>query len=221
MPRCPTSLPRRSRYALLAAALAGCTPYAVHNTARPLYPGERSVRTIVTIVPGGAELRSSGGSTERSAAVPTLDSELRNGLDDRSDIGMRLNAGSGLIVSWKRRLDGRTIDAGAATAVLLGAGIVNLGNHAHFEATLIHSAQERRTVVPYGGLRAIQVAPMSVGAVHDRPTLGGFAGARLETLLDGANFELGVFYDRSALGMRRGDLVIVPSLSFARSPFRR
>ena len=81
---------------------------------------------------------------------------------------------------------------------MVGGGLVNWGEHAHLEATLITSAAESR-FTPYGGIRAMQVFPLNKGAVHDSPTLGGFIGARLGTRTAGISPELGVFYDNSAL----------------------
>jgi hypothetical protein len=102
---------------------------------------------------------------------------------------------------------------------------VNLGEHAHFEFTLLASGWDpqrspgaldtvpRRLLVPYGGIRLMQVAPLNADAVHDRPTLGGFFGVRIGSTDFGISPEVGVFYDHSALGVRRGDLVVVPAIS--------
>jgi hypothetical protein len=195
--------------ASLALLLGACTPYAVATTARPLARGERSFTQMLTVVPGGA--RFAGDSS--TVAVPGIDFEQRIGLDDRTDIGVRIPTLSGAIVTWKRRLDAPSSRAGRATALLLGGGIVNLGQHAHLEATLVTSGDEASTVVPYGGLRALQVIPIASEAVSDSPTIGGFGGVRFGDRDGGVSLELGVFYDRSALKLRRGDLVIVPSVS--------
>jgi hypothetical protein len=204
-PRC------RSLAPLMAVAFAGCTPYAVHTSARPLQEGDRSRSMIVSVVPGGARIDED--STQESIALPSFDVDWRYGLDDRSDIGFRLNTASGGIVTWRRRLDGPSSRPTTATALMLGAGLVNFGQHAHVEATLIRSGREGGSVVPYGGLRAIQIAPLSSTAVHDRPTLGAFGGARFGGAAARIGVEVGVFYDRSALGLRRNDFVVVPSFS--------
>jgi hypothetical protein len=196
--------------ALLALSLAACTPYSVHTTARPLAVGERSTSMVFSVVPGGI----ADDSSRTSLAVPSIDLERRFGLDDRSDVGLRINSLSGAIVSYKRRLDGPTSAPTAATALLIGAGFVNWGQHAHVEATLIRSGAERASIVPYGGLRIIQIAPLTSVAPHDAPTIGAFGGTRLGSRDGGVTIEVGAFYDRSALKMRRGDFVIVPSISW-------
>ena len=96
-----------------------------------------------------------------------------------------------------------------------GAGIVNMGEHAHFEASLLASGPEN-TITPYGGLRVMQVAPMSRGAVHDSPTIGAFFGIKMGDEL-AITPEVGIFHDRSALGIRSGSLIIVPSISISRT----
>ncbi|HYW51246.1 MAG TPA: hypothetical protein VE861_11600, partial [Gemmatimonadaceae bacterium] len=113
-----------------------------------------------------------------------------------------------------RRLDGPSDKDGAATALMLGGGFVNMGQHAHVEATLITSGREGRSFTPYAGIRGLQVMPLSTTAPRDKPTIGGFGGVRLGDRDGGVSVELGVFYDRSALGLRRNDLVVVPSIGF-------
>jgi hypothetical protein len=211
----------RSLTALLLLVLpplsTACTPYAVATTARPLAPGERSRSQIFTVVPGG--LRSPDDSS--SVAVPSIDLERRFGLDERSDLGVRIPSFSGVVVTYKRRLDGLTEKPGAATGLMVGGGFVNFGQHAHLEATLIRSGSETGRTVPYGGLRALQVIPLSSTAPNDSPTLGAFGGLRFGNENGGITTELGVFYDRSALKMRRGDLVVVPSISVHGGVLRR
>ena len=204
---------RASSTALLIVAglLAACTPYMVATTARPLAAGERSTTQLFSVVPGGASLRadSAGGAV----SMPNYDREHRWGLNERADLGVRVNAGSGLIVTHKRRLGPSLAESGAASALLLGGGLVNLGQHAHVEATWVVSGGETGTVVPYGGVRALQVIPLSRSAVRDTPTAGVYGGTRFGSRDGGVSLELGVFYDRSALGLRRNDLVIVPSIN--------
>ncbi len=199
---------------LALSLLAGaCTPYAVATTARPLAKGERSKASIFSLVRGGLEY-SSDSSSSGSVAVPMFDMERRFGLDERSDFGARITSFSGVVMTYKRRLDGVSDKPGAGTALMIGGGVVNWLEHAHLEATLIRSGDEARSAVPYGGLRAIQVIPISSTAVSDTPTLGGFGGLRMGARDGGVSLELGVFYDRSALKMRRGDVVVVPSVTF-------
>ena len=203
--------------AVAVSAATACTPYAVHTTAQPLLKGEQTTGNIVTVVPKGARVNDSV-----SKAMPSFDWERRRGLDDRSDVGLRINSFSGAIVSYKRRLDGATLKQSRATAILVGAGFVNAGEHAHGEITLITSAGDStRSTMPYGGVRLIQIMPLSTNAVSDKPTIGVFGGTRLGGRDGGISLELGVFYDRSALGMRRNDLVIVPSIAFQGLSFKQ
>ncbi|MES2524965.1 MAG: hypothetical protein V4617_19870 [Gemmatimonadota bacterium] len=198
-----------------------CTPYTVHSSARPLAQGESRRTSMFFVVPGGAKFESDSGGGSASAALPGYDIEQRYGLDDRSDVGLRITTVSGAIVSYKRRLDGPSDKDSRATALMLGGGFVNLGQHAHFEATLITSGREGRSFTPYGGIRALQVVRMSTDVPNDKPTLGGFGGVRFGDNAAGISLELGVFYDRSALGLRRNDVVIVPSVSFSGGALRR
>ncbi len=200
---------------LAFVVLAGaCTPYAVSTTAVPMARGEGQRTTTLGIVPGGAEWSGdSSGRRKGSIAMPSLDVEQRVGLDDRSDWGVRIPTASGVIVSYKRRLDGPTNRDARATAIMVGAGFVNFAQHAHGEVTLITSGRESASVVPYGGVRAIQVVPMSSTSVKDTPTLGAFAGLKAGGRNRGLSAELGVFYDRSALGLRSNSFVVVPSFA--------
>jgi hypothetical protein len=205
---------------LLPLALAGaCTPYTVAGTARPLARGERQRTSMFFVVPAGAKFAADSGTS--STAVPGFDVEQRFGVDDRSDVGLRITTMSGAVVSYKRRLDGPSDKEGTATALMLGGGFVNLFQHAHLEATLLTSGRDGGSVTPYGGLRAIQVIPLSSEAPKDTPTLGAFGGARFGSRNGGISVELGVFYDRSALGLRRNDVVIVPSVSLHGGSVRR
>lgn len=209
--------------ALPFVALVGaCTPYAVSTTAVPMARGEGQRTTTLGIVPGGAEWSGDSSDTRRgSITMPSLDVEQRMGLDDRSDWGVRIPTASGVIVSYKRRLDGPTTRDARATAVMVGAGFVNFAQHAHGEVTLITSGRESASVVPYGGVRAIQVVPMSSTSVKDTPTIGAFAGLKAGGRNRGLSAELGVFYDRSALGLRSNSFVVVPSFALHGDIFKR
>lgn len=195
----------------LVASLAStaCIPYAVGSTARTVPEGKSVRSSTAFIVPGAFE--QEGDSTTTS--MPGVDTEWRVGLSDRSDVGVRVPSWSGAVVNYKRRLDTATGDSSAAVSLLVGGGIVNWGEHAHFEASLIASAREDRNVVPYGGLRIMQVAPLSSDAVNDSPTAGGFFGVRFGKASEGFSPEIGIFYDKSALGIRERDFIIVPSVT--------
>jgi hypothetical protein len=191
--------------------LAGCIPFTVGSTARPVAPGEMMRSMSFYSVPNSfAELDSA-----RSYPRAGMDSEIRYGLDDRSDLGLRIPSFSGAIINYKRRLNGATADPGMAVAFLGGAGLVNLGDHAHFEVSLLASGEENE-FTPYGGIRAMQVVPISQGAVKDSPTLGGFFGIRIGARDYAISPEIGVFHDHSALGIRKGNIIVVPSITMSR-----
>ncbi len=201
----------------LALLLSGCLPYSVGQTASTLAPGERAVSATMQFVPLG-EHRSDPEDpyydpyAQGGTVLPQLDATARFALDDRTDATARLIGGSGVSVAVKRRLTGAD-PLGPGSALVGGLGVVNLGLHAHLEAAYIVSGDERATVVPFGGLRAIQTIPLQAGAVSDRPTLGVFLGARLGSLDFGVSPEIGVFYDPSALGLRERDIIVVPSVT--------
>lgn len=201
---------RSSVLALASVALlaAGCLPYTVASTARPVPKGERVRTGTVYFIPNGVQMEGD------SAALPLrgADAEVRYGIDGRADWGFRFTSGSGVVLSYKRLL-GEPSPRGAAVALEGSGGIVNFGEHAMVGATLLASGQESTQFTPYGGLRVIQVAPLSAGAVHDAPSVGAFVGARLGRRDRGVSPELGVFYDPSALHIRRGNLLFVPSVS--------
>ncbi len=155
---------------------------------------------MLAVVPRGAEWSNdSSKSRSESVALPSLDVEQRVGLDERSDIGLRVNAFSGVIVWYKRRLDGPTNRDTHATAIMVGAALLDFVQHMHGEVTLITSGRECAPVVRYGGVRVIQVPPLSSAAVHDAPTIGAFTGLKMGgRLLGGVSRAEGVLRSLSA-----------------------
>jgi hypothetical protein len=200
---------------------AGCIPLTVGSTAQPVPVGTTVRSTSVYVVPNSFDDTASARSYPRYGVDP----EARFGLDDRSDIGVRAPNFSGIVANYKRRLNGLSNAPGRAVSIMLGGGFVNWGDHAHVEATLITSGADNDRFTPYGGIRAMQVFPLSRGAVHDTPTFGGFFGARIGTRDAGISPELGVFVDRSALGIRNGSILFVPAITihgdFGRSLYSR
>jgi hypothetical protein len=201
--------------ALLAAvaSTSACVPYTVGTSAHPVAAGETTRATSYYFIPNA--VRTPGDTV--AAPLYGADFELRHGLDARSDVGVRLLP-AGVAVNYKRRLGQDTSRTRPAVAFMTGAGIVNAGEHAHFEATLIASGRQGGTLTPYGGLRAMQVVPITRGAVHDSPTAGLFGGLRIG---DGdfiISPEIGVFYDRSALHVRSADVIVVPAVTLERGP---
>lgn len=200
--------------ALASALTTACIPYAVGSTARTVPAGDHVRTTTAFFIPNGFESKSESAAL----SIPGLDAEARFGIDQRSDWGVRVPSWSGVVLNYKRRLDAvpaaAAADTGVALSVLTGAGFVNWGEHAHFELTLLASGREDRKAVPYGGVRVMQVVPLNSSAPSDRPTAGGFVGWRIGSRDVGVAPELGVFYDHSTLGIRRSDVVFVPSITF-------
>lgn len=199
----------RAGAALSIAYTAGCIPLTVGSTAQPVPVGTTVHSMSMHVVPNSVH----DSINNRSYPRYGIDPEVRFGLDDRSDIGVRAPSFSGIVANYKRRLNGISQAPGAATALMVGGGLVNWGDHAHLEATLITSAADNDRFTPYGGIRAMQVIPINKGAVHDSPTLGGFFGARIGSLKAGISPEIGVFYDHSALRLRKGNILIVPAIT--------
>jgi hypothetical protein len=194
---------------LATASIGACLPYSVGSTARTVPRGELTSATSLYVIPGAVKVPG------ESLQVPMrgIDPEVRWGLDDRSDIGFRAPSMNGAVVTYKRRLDGPSSDPGAGIAGMGGIGFVNGGEHGYFELTFIASGRESPIATPYGGLRVMQVVPLSETAVQDDPTSGGFLGLRLGSRDLGVSPEIGVYYDRSALHVRDRRVIFVPSIT--------
>lgn len=202
---------------LLLVTCSGCIPYTAATTAHPVNEADSpSASTTAYVVPNGLDLLrdSTAFSDSGDEAFMGFDTEVRFRIDEASDIGIRIPTFSGFIVNYKRRLAGADTSA-FALAGMVGGGFVNVGQHAHVEATLIASGVEAATVTPYGGVRAMQVVPLSTTAVSDSPTIGGFFGLRIGSMDLGVTSELGVYYDEPALGISADrNVLFVPSLTF-------
>lgn len=184
-----------------------CVPHTVATTAQPVPVGESAPVLIWYSITNGIEVMRDTGSI----AWAGIDAEARIGVTDRADVGIRITSGTGLVVNYKYRLSANPDRQAAAIAIMGGGGLVNWGNHAHFETTLIASARQK-LFTPYGGLRVAQVLPLASGAPSDSPTAGGFFGLRIGKEQLGVSAEVGVFYDRSALGVRSSNVIVVPAL---------
>ena len=209
-------MPRPARHLAAAAALVvlpltGCLPYTVGSSAQTVPARETTHSASYYFVPNAFK------QPEDTAAVPLsgVDYEWRHGLDAWSDVAFRLLPG-GVTSTYKRRFGTDTSHAIGARAFAVGAGIVNGGEHFLIEGTLMASGREDAQITPYGGVRAMHVVPMTTGAVKDRPTVGAFGGVQLGSRWFSVRPEVGVFYDHSALGVRRGDLLIVPAVTVMR-----
>lgn len=188
---------------------SGCLPYTVGSTARTAPVGALQRTATVYAIPGAIEFEYD------SVSMPLygIDLELRYGIDERSDIGVRFPSLSGAVVNYKRRLDAASDAPGSALAVMAGAGFVNFGEHGMLELSLLGSGTERTTWTLYGGLRTMYVMPLSRYAVSDHPSAGGFLGVRLGTADLGVSPEIGVYYDPSALDLRERRVIFVPGVS--------
>jgi hypothetical protein len=211
----------RITVALSIVCATGCIPLTVGSTAEPVPVGTTIRSLSMYVVPNSVD----DSINNRSFPRYGVDPEVRFGFDERSDIGVRAPDFSGIVANYKRRLNGVSGAPGTATALMVGGGLVNWGAHAHLEATLITSAPENDRFTPYGGIRAMQAIPINKGMVHDSPTFGGFFGARLGTRDAGISPEIGIFYDNSALRIRKGNVLFVPAITihgdFARFLLRR
>lgn len=197
----------------VALAASGCLPYAAGTTAHPVGEDEGPVAsTTVYAVPDGLEGIDTDDQ-EEAVGYMGIDTEIRFGIDEHSDVGVRVPGFSGAVVDYKRRVVGSE-DSRFAMAVMGGTGFVNYGQHWLFEATVLASGADAATVTPYGGLRAMQTLPLSESAVSDAPVVGGFAGLRIGDNRLGISPEFGVYYDEPALDISNDDPVLfIPSIT--------
>ena len=207
--------------ALLLGLGTGCLPYTVGSTAQTVPEGETVRSSIVYYIPDAVDLN--GDSV--AAPMRGSDVELRYGLSEKSDLGFRVPGGSGAVFNYKRRFTRSAAPESSAVSIMAGGGFVNFGEHAETELTLLASGRQSSDVLtPYGGLRVMQVFPLSRTAVHDTPTAGGFIGMRLRLGDIDVSPEVGVYYDHSALGLRSRNYIVVPGVSVSprrsRSPRR-
>ncbi|MDT0633159.1 hypothetical protein RQM47_14035 [Rubrivirga sp. S365] len=85
----------------LPLALAGCLPYSVGQTAETAPEGTLVVSQSAQFVPIDSPFGVSGGcegdcpSDESGAGYMSLDAEVRVGVTERSDVGVRLVGGPG------------------------------------------------------------------------------------------------------------------------------
>jgi hypothetical protein len=198
----------------LATALVlttACIPYTVGNTAQTIAPGERKTTTSYWIMPNGLGLRADSLSKPR--AFPGVDYETRWGIDDESDFALRVPSGSGIVANYKRRTFGYPHVDSAAFAWELGGGVVNWAEHALGQFTLLANTAKHGSAQWYGGARVMHVLPMSQDAANDEPTIGGVLGARFRIGTEEFLPEIAIYHDPSALGIRKSDIIYVPSLS--------
>ena len=205
---------RRLLVVTASLLLSGCISYSVGTTARPIPKGEFHSNLMAYAVPNGIEDVDQDGEVDGSVSYASADFEMRWGLNDHADIGLRIPSASGVIVNYKRLLNEVNDPTKGAFAVMIGTGLVNFRNHAYFEGSLMASGPVADRI-PYGGIRAMHVIPISSGAVEDSPTIGAFGGLRIKINESFAiSPELAIYRDEPALGLRRRTLLIIPSVSF-------
>ena len=200
------------RLAVLALALAasGCVPYTVGGTPRTVAPRIVEPSAVLQIASARRDVdRDSQARTNRPGLV--VGNEARLGLDEASDVGVRLTGLGGVTATYKRRLSGAP-GGDAGTALVVGAGVIGL-SHVHAEATLVAASRPLGDrVYPYYGVRAQALAPFAADAVQTDPALGVFAGGRVGWPDLSLAPELGVFYSPSP---NRGESpwILVPSVT--------
>ncbi len=196
--------------AALAVSLGGCVSYAVGSTARTVSPRETEPSVVLQVASGRRDVDR---DSEPGRAGFSVGNEARLGLDDRSDVGVRILGLGSITASYKRRLTG-PVEGDAGSALMVGAGIVGL-SHLHAEATLVVSGgpvDPLRRITPYGGLRVQDLTPFGDDALNSAPAVGAFVGSRFGWPDLAVSPEIGVFYSPSPL---RGDddLIVVPSVT--------
>lgn len=196
--------------AALAATLGGCVSYAVGDTARTASPRETEPSVVLQAVSGRRDVDE---DSEPGRAGFAIGNEARLGLDERSDVGVRIVGLGSITASYKRRLTG-PVEGDAGAAVLVGAGIVGL-SHLHLEATLVASpgaVDPEGRITPYGGVRVQDLTAFGGDALDSAPAVGGFLGARFGWPDLAISPELGVFYSPSPLSFD-DDVIVVPSVT--------
>ncbi|MEM0963089.1 MAG: hypothetical protein AAGK21_11210 [Bacteroidota bacterium] len=204
--------------AVLTGGLGGCVPYAVGTTPTTVAPRETEPSVVLQAVSARRDLDE---DDEPSGAGLMVGNEARLGLDERSDIGIRLIGLGSLTATYKRRLTG-DLDSERGASLIVGAGLIGT-SHLHIEGTLVASPgplANARQVVPYGGVRIQDLTPFADDALATTAAVGVFAGARFGWPDLAVSPELGVFYSPSPL-FRDDDLIIVPSVTVRGDRLRR
>ncbi len=197
---------------LVPLFLSGCISYTVGQGAETAPAGERLVSSSLNLVPGTLSNSENSASTRR----PSVDTDIRFGVDERTDVGFRIATYSGFMLTWKRQLtqadSSKFIENRARSAIMLGGGLVNAGEHAALEATLISSSRWSSAGQWYGAVRAIQVLPITSSARSDDPVVGLSIGHLFGDRNKSIGPEIGVYYDRSTLGLNSNRILVIPSI---------
>jgi hypothetical protein len=203
-------MPVRLLLLFAVIGLAGCVPYTVGSTPATVAPREIEPSAMLQVASGRRDLDERDGP---GGAALMLGNEARLGLDERSDVGVRLIGLGSLTASYKRRLTG-PLGGEAGTSLIVGAGVIS-SQHLHLEATVVASPgpiEGAPRVVPYGALRLQDLTPFSDDALDTSPALGLVVGGRFGWPDLAISPELGVFYSPSPLA-GDDDVVVVPSVT--------
>lgn len=181
-------------------------PYNIGQTARTTPTGQ-AVPSATFQYASGDRLREP--SDDGGPAV-MLSNGVRLGLDEHSDIGLRV-VGLGAVVTYGRRLRG-VPGTDAGTTLLAGGGILlGDGGHTHLEASIVTSSAPIGELTPYGGVRAQYLGPFgsdneSGGAV------GVFGGIRFGEPDLAIAPEVGIFYSPSNR-VNESNWIVAPSVT--------
>jgi hypothetical protein len=126
-----------------------------------------------------------------------------------------------MVLTAKKRIAAGLGTEDAALSIMPGVGVLHWLSHLHGEVTLMASAPRRAGITPYGGLRVMQVLPIDAGSAHDSPTAGGYLGFRFGGVDAVITPELGIYHDRSTLGLRERNVILVPSITIEGDLFPR
>lgn len=112
---------------LAPALLTGCISYGVGTTAATNPAGERTMTVMAEATPAPDSTAACNDQIRDCAfqgvVIPMISSEVRIGLSDRSDWGVRLIGYTGAVFTYKRRLTAP--DARLQAAVIGGGGLLN------------------------------------------------------------------------------------------------
>lgn len=208
----------------LTGGVSGCLSYSVGTAPGTVAPGEVEPIVAVQAVSDDRQLDEDPETRPgRLGGSVIVMNEARLGLDERSDVGVRLIGLGGAVVNYKRRVVGEQATQ-RGVSVMVGSGLVG-GSHLHLEGTLIASpgalsSDGLKRMLPYGGLRVQGLVPIGTDAASLSPALGAFGGMRFGWEELAITPELGLFYQPSPY-TDDPDVIVVPSVTVRGNPLRR
>jgi hypothetical protein len=211
----------RSAVVLLVLPVIGCISRTIGATAATVAPGEQRTTATVALAAFVDRRELVNGTIEKQLAVfPSLiEAETRLGVTPRSDVGLRINGLSELLLSYKYRAYGSS--KGAAVAVQINGGVSFGGVVPTAGVSVIASSDDARRTAVYGGARFQGFHPLvddgDIAAVG--PEYGGFIGLQLRRGSIVILPELGVLRGNNFI-RREGTLMMVPAVTFRRARLR-